>query len=460
MTRSALLILLAVLPAFSQIQVVTVQGTEEKPISGILPLGSTATGEPLDTVFRVKNTQPRLVVFEPAITGTGYSLQQVPSTAIPPLSSVDFVVRFQTPDPIQNSRGTLTITTNATPPTVTVSMQATAVASAVVTFINADGSSSPRVSGQATAFPPVTIGTQSSPQRFVLTNPSTQPLIIASIALTGAAFRYATTVPTTITLGGNQSRNIDIIFQPSAAGVQRGELVIDQRRYPLEGVGNLPQLPRPLISFTRETFLSGKQARIAVKFDAASKTDGAGILRFEFQPSIPGPPDPAIAFPTGTRTSIPFLVKTGDLQGTFEGQAEAFLQVGTTAGTFKLTAELGGFTTTETVVVAPAPVAFDSITGVKRSDAVELTLKGFDNARSTSKMTFTFYDANGAAIQPGDIQADVGDIFSRYFSSTEVGGAFALRALFSATTTTAAVKEVQVRVQNSAGTTTTSRVAF
>ncbi|MBI4909987.1 MAG: hypothetical protein HY820_40585 [Acidobacteria bacterium] len=449
-----ILLSLVALPAFAQLQVFTVQGTEERPVSGIVSLGATATGEPLDTLFRVRNTLPTLALLNIGIVGSGYSLQQVPSPpALPGLNSLDFVVRFQTSDPVNNARGVLTINS------VSVSMQATATAAVAVTVVNEDGTTSPRVSGQSTVFLPAAIGGQSS-RRFVLTNPSAQPLIISAVSVTGASYQFATTVPSTLTLNGNQSRNIDIVFQPAATGVQRGELIIDQRRYPLEGVGSTPQLPRPLLSFARETFLNGKQARIAVKFDAASRADGAGVLRFEFTPSIAGPPDPAVAFPTGARTSIPFIVKTGELQATFSGQPEAFLQVGTTAGTFKFTAEMGGFQTTDTIVIAPAAVTVDSITGVKRMDAVELTLKGFDNSRSTSQMTFTFYDTSGVMVQPGDIRADVSDAFTRYFNSTDVGGAFAMRAVFSASTTTAAIREVQVQIRNSAGTTTTNRLSF
>ena len=53
-------LLLAVLllcssPLAAQLQVYTVQGTVERAVSGILAMGTTPTGEPLDVVVRIKN---------------------------------------------------------------------------------------------------------------------------------------------------------------------------------------------------------------------------------------------------------------------------------------------------------------------------------------------------------------------------------------------------------------------
>jgi len=97
-------------------------------------------------------------------------------------------------------------------------------------------------------------------------------------------------------------------------------------------------------------------------------------------------------------------------------------------------------------------------TSVRKFSELDVSLAGFDNTYSASQLTFTFYNSKGAIIQPGPMPIDVSSIFQQYFSSTQVGGMFALLARFPMTGDSTQVVSVDVQITNRAGVTTAQRV--
>lgn len=456
MNRAIALLFLATLPAAAQLQVYIVNGSSTRVATAVVAMGTASTGEALDVQFRIINEGTSLATLQTlTIAGTGFTLIRAPT---PPAGlaaglSLDFFARFQSAQPVADARATLRING------ALFTLVASATGVPTVYLMEDDGSRTLRTSGQSSVFPPVEKGARST-RRFVVVNPFTAALAVSTLAVSGDSFQLVTAAGAPFTLSVAQSRTIDIAFQPPTSGLKTGVLTVGDRRFPLEGVGNDSQLPRPTIILSAEAQQSGKQARIGVRFDAPSRGDGAGILRVEFTPAVAGPADPVIAFPTGTRTSIPFLVKQGESQASFGSQTETLLQTGTTAGTLRLSADMGGFHTEATAVIRPAPVVADTVALVRGVGGMEVSVKGFDNTRSATRVSFTFWNDNGELIQPGTLTADASFAFQRYFAATETGGLFLLKVNFSATGSTQQVKEAQLEFFNNAGSSRTERLKF
>jgi hypothetical protein len=75
-------------------------------------------------------------------------------------------------------------------------------------------------------------------------------------------------------------------------------------------------------------------------------------------------------------------------------------------------------------------------------------------------MSFTFYDLNGNVIQPGAVQADFTPQFRTYFATANAGSAFQMRVSFPVTGDSSQILAVDVRLTNSAGTTTIQHMNF
>ncbi len=455
MMRSLCLLLWFVSSGWAQLELFSVSGLDERPLSGLLNLGSTATGEPLDILIRVRNSGAVAATLSAlTVSGAGYRLHQDPPIpfVLPPRFSVDFYVRYVSEQPVADARGGLRINT------ITVTLLAAAVASPNVFLLEDDGTRLRKMSGQPIVFISVERDAQSR-RRLLIENPHAPALTVGSISVSGDAFRLEPAAAP-LTLASRQTQTIEIVFQPATSGPKSGVLNMDRLRFPLEGAGREPALPRPRIVLPPEVTLSGKQARIAVGFDSVARGDGAGTLRVEFQPAIAGPDDPAILFPSTNRRSVAFQVRNGESEALFSSQRDIVVQTGTTAGRLRFVAEMGGFTAEVFAAIAAARVTVDTVSATRGIDILDLTVKGFDNTRSASEVAFTFYDFTGNRIDPGEIRANAADAFRRYFESTTAGGMFALRAVFPAVGSTTPVMEMELEFRNQAGVERTGRIRF
>ncbi|MBL8217032.1 MAG: hypothetical protein JNK87_40305 [Bryobacterales bacterium] len=460
MAFSILLMWLGVLPLAAQLQIFTVTGAanEERPATGLIAMGTTATGEPLDTLIRIRNTGPNLAVLQTlTLQGPGFVLRQAPTLGTSGLgimsnTSVDFLVRYVSESPAADVRGTLRINTTS------LTVLATAVAAPALYQIEEDGSRTRRQALQATVFPPTERGARST-RRFVLENPHGSALTVSEFVFSGENFQPASTIISPFTMNARQSIEFAVAFAPRSSGLKAEKLTIDGRAYGLEGVGRDPVLPRPQLRLP-ETMSSGQQVPIQVAFDPPPPVDGAGVVTLAFEPAVPGPDDPAIVFQNGNRTSLTFLFKAGQTLAVFNGQNQAMLQTGTTAGTLRFQVDAGGYRVEGSRVIAAAPVTVDSVSARRGLDLLEVTLLGFDNTRSASEVTFTFYDDAGNAVPPGALKAEIGDAMRRYFQGTATGGSFKLTASFRATASTTPIRSAEVEFRNSAGTQRSQRISF
>jgi len=283
---------------------------------------------------------------------------------------------------------------------------------------------------------------------------------VVNVGTTNAAFTVKPAAPQFQLEAGAQV-SLEIDFVPSANGPQQGNLEINQLVYPLTGVGIDPPFPPPQLELDSASYASSQQGKLTVQLGSPSQATGTGEVDIDFNPAETGAnSDSGIQFlSTGART-VTFNVNQGDTVAHFGSDTSATFQTGTTAGNIVFTVKLGFFVGTKTLVIAPAVVGFDSSQAQRTSAGLDLRLAAFDNTRSTSSMTFTFFDQSGVSLPPGAITVDASAALGQFFASSDLGGVFSLHAFFPVNGNPAQVGAVEVKMTNSAGTAQTARLPF
>jgi hypothetical protein len=91
---------------------------------------------------------------------------------------------------------------------------------------------------------------------------------------------------------------------------------------------------------------------------------------------------------------------------------------------------------------------------------VEIDVTGFDNTRSLGALSFTFYDSGGNLLPGGSLQSNASAEFLKYFGGSDLGGTFAMRAVFPVTGDISRIASCDITLTNSAGTTKVPRISF
>jgi hypothetical protein len=451
--RLALLLAAGAPAALAQFQLFQASGSGEQPVGAVFSFGTLDTGASATASFSLQNTSSAAAQLTGlTLVGAGFTASAPPLPAtIASQGTFDFSVRFQAAAPGSYS---------ATLQTGGISVLLTAIAAPTLTYqvITAAG---PQPLGGPLDFGTVTLGS-SAVLRFAILNQTAQPLSVPVIAVSGADFSLNGVSPSGTLLEPLASASFAIAFTPSQAAARSGSLAIGGNAYPLTGTGQAP-LPTASLSVTLPQPLSAQQGSVAVTFDSAPLTSASGAITMSFSAATGIPSgsaaDPAMAFASGGQTAT-FTVAPGARNASFGGQPSAAFGTGTTAGTLTFTLEFGGIATAQTVVLAPAAVGLTAVGGTRQSGSVTVQATGFDNTRSAGKLSFTFYDSSGNAILPGAITADATGNFASYFQSSTLGGVFALTAVFPVTGSPAAVSAFVMGIANSAGSTTSTRIAF
>jgi hypothetical protein len=168
---------------------------------------------------------------------------------------------------------------------------------------------------------------------------------------------------------------------------------------------------------------------------------------------FPGTADAAIAFASGGRR-VTFPIAPGDVQAVLP------FQTGTTAGVLTFTAQVGDTSAQKSVAIAAIPPGISTAQAVRSAGTLEVRIAGFDNTRSMGTIGFTFYDAAGNPIAPGEIHTNAAADFAKFFDGSDLGGVFLLRAVFPVTGDPALVASCDATLTNSAGLAKTQRIAF
>ena len=443
------------LPALAQLQVLLFDGTTETPVGAVVDMGSAAPSDSVETRFRVRNfgtgtvALTALKISDPT---TPFRISASPSLPVQlaPGSAADFRVAF-TPPATGTFNGLVVVNT------INIALRGFGVPSATLTIV---GNSTAIATGSPIDFGSIVRGS-SKLQTFALTNQGKAGLTVTALAVAGTGFRGPLGAVAPIPLAPGQSIQFQIAFEPGASQKFSGTLTVDQRSFSLTGLGLDPPLPTASIAFSSQSVASAQQNIISIPLAAPSAVSGSGTLTMEFHPSVAGvADDAAVRFVTGAKRNATVNVSVGDTFGKFGSQSTISFQTGTTAGTIVFTLTMPNGTQQTSLNVTPQPISLDTVTGVRRVNALDVSMSGFDNTYSASQLSFTFYDSKGATMQPGVIRVDASSDFRLYFANTQVGGAFALLASFPTTGDSTLVAAVDVQIVNAAGITKSQRITF
>lgn len=429
LARVALLALFLSLSARAQFALVLPDDTPAPPV---YDLGKLYTNESAIAHFRVRNlsaTSQTLTTLRVAGVGFTLTASAVP-LAIPAQAAIDFTVTFLAPDigdysaALQSDGIGILLTARVLP---SLTYRVDSLPLSALNF----GS----VVRGAIARQPITLSNQTS----VI-------LIVPAISVLGNGFSLAAAPPSGQTLQPRQGGGFTVLFSPLSSGARLGTLVIGDRTYPLQGLGVDPPLPNPTLVINLQPAASAQQGALLIRFDAPSQTTGTGTATLDFRAlaGLPGLADPAIAFATGGRTAI-FFVAPGDTQVLLP------FQTGTTAGTLAFTVELGQTSAHVNVTIDAAHPAVSASEAIRSSGSIEIRVTGYDNTRTLAGLNFTFYDTSRNAI--ASLYSDAAADFAKFFATSDLGGAFLLRAVFPLTGDAAQISFCDVTLTNAAGAT-------
>ena len=439
-TGAFLLLALILAPAaHAQFDLFVVVGGVEQAAPAVYGFGSMYAAELSLAHFRLRNTASApATVTVLSVAGVGFALSQ---TALPvglaPQGAIDFDVSF-------SATGTGTYSAALRSDGIAILLTATVAPRLTYRVDPPSG----------TAFPgPLDFGIMvrgaAAQRRITIQNETTLVLIVPAISVQGVDFGLLGTAPSGQALEPRQGGEFTIVFTPHSTGVLRGSLTLGDRSYPVLGTGTDPPLPKPTVLLDLNQAASAQQGALIVRFDAPAQTSGMGIATLDFR----GPADSAIAFAAGGR-SVAFPIAPGDIQTVLP------FQTGTTAGVLTFTAQIGGSSGQQSVTIAAAPPGISTAQAVRSGGTLAVSITGFDNTRSLGAVSFTFYDAAGNPIAPGQILTDAGAESAKYFAGSDLGGVFLLRAVFPVTGDAALVASCAVTLSNSAGSTKTQRTSF
>jgi hypothetical protein len=434
----------AVPSAYGQFDLFVVDGNVEHPVPSAYDLGSLYAGESASAHFRLRNTSnaPATAnVLE--VAGAGFTLNgPTPPLALAPQAAVDLTVVFRAVD---------TGVYSAALRSDGISVLLTATILPRLTYLVDTGTGLQPLGPGGVNFGTVLRGA-TVVRHFVIQNQTSLILTVPAIAIPAGDFSLPAGVPSGAVLQSLQTSAFDVQFTPATAGARSGSLVIGDRTYPLSGAGQDPPLPRPTLAIDLKQPASLQQGTVTVQFDSPARTSGSGTVTLAFQAAAGGATDSAIVFASGSRSAT-FAVSPGDTQ------AAVLFQTGTTAGVISFAVQLGGVTDRQAVTIPAGPVGITTAQGLRSTGSLEVRVTGFDNTRTLSQLSFTFYDTAGNALAPAIITDATRD-FAQYFQTSDAGGAFLLRAVFPVTGAASAIASFEVGLTNSAATAKTARTVF
>jgi hypothetical protein len=449
-----LLLLSALLPVCASANLtlfVAPPNTAEIPVELTYQFGNAYVGDTTSIRFRIRNTGTASVALQTLrVSGTGFSMTGSPPLPhiVAPGSNVDFTVHFSPPDYGGYS----------------ANLQVNSLG--VILRAGASPGLTLKLDGQIVSRDStIDFGRIEKRQRKNLrieaVNTTAEAVGFRSIVISGGPFKWASIGPPYLYLQPGEQMGFEIVFEPPTSGVHVGEIVIDrERKIKLTGTGTEPPLPRPTVVIETPAVRSGGQGAVTIRLPEPSRGKWKGTLKLAVQPA-PGvmDNDSAAQFMSGGRT-VDFTVWENEAKARFgAGDDVMHFQVGTTAATLTITAEVAGYTVESSVPVAAEPVRMERATASRGASTVDVQITGFDNTRTISDLHFTFYDTKGAALGP-PVKADAAAAFANWWPASTLGGVFTLRAVFPVAGDVSNIGGVEVHAVNAAGSAKTDRLTF
>ena len=461
--RVAAFAFLAATPLAAQFQLYVVEDSVWQPIQNVVNFGSIPTGAYKELSFRLQNVTSTTAQLDrlkleksPSDPANPFKLIGVPSL-VPPLllepNKVQaFRIRFE-PTSYGTYSGRLMFTGGEV-------MLVGEALPAVSIYLEENGQRRP-LGGDN---PGVSFGMvdrlQTAARTLILANGTIGKLTVSSVSVDdGEGFSVRNLPALPFALAPNQSVTFEVAFSSAQPGIHQGTLAVDGQAVPLDAYVRTPVLPKPVLQVEPATLASGQQARVSIQFSAPATVDETGELTLGLtpDPSITNP-DSAVLFTASGLQSIKFTIKEGETVARFGEQTAAVFQTGTTAGTLLLTAKVQSHQEELRLNIAPARVGLSSVAARRTVRGIEASITGFDNARTSSSISFRFLDAAGNSLTPSPIASEVVQPFREYFAASDAGGAFLLKAAFVITGDASVIRAVDIEMANSAGTAQAPRV--
>ena len=201
--------------AFTGTQKVALTGTGTAPVAGIAPASLTFQPQAINTtsggelVFLSNTGTGPLTFSGPGIAVSGdFAQTNNCGTVLAPKTSCEITVTF-TPTVIGTETGSLTVTSNAAPQTVSLSGTGASTAPLVT------------AAPESLVFPAEALNVKSAAQTVTLTNSGTTAVSVTSTTISGD---FAKTGTCPVSLGAGKSCTLSVTFTPTAAGTRTGAL--------------------------------------------------------------------------------------------------------------------------------------------------------------------------------------------------------------------------------------------
>jgi len=438
-------------PARAQFTLYQISCVAGQPVGALFSFGSMYPNQAEPQTFCLLNTTASTqTVALLSVNGEGFSINAAAPMSVKAGASVNFTITFQ---------GAMVASYSAWLD-ITGVPQVLLTASVVpaLTYEVQLPSGAAVLGATAIDFGSVQVGSDAK-LNFLAVNQTASSLTVDPIGVGPGDFALAGPSPGGESVDPQTSASFAIRFSPTVAGTRTAVLSIGSQQFTLTGTGVSPPLPNPLAMVTLDAVQSAQQGTIVVDLSEPAESAGSGTLTLSFDAQTAGELDPGVAFSSGGKTA-PFTFNQGDTVASFAAGHSVAFQTGTTAGTLIVEAQIGNQVSRQTIVIPPAVIGIAAAAGTRQTSAVTVVITGFDNTRSASMLTFTFYDSTGNVILPGAIDYDSAPGFATYFAASDDGGQFALSAYFPVNGQPSNVSAFTVQMANSAGTATTARESF
>lgn len=398
----------------------------ETPVVDSISFSATMPGDTKDVRFRLRNPGTAAVTISRlSIEVSAFRIvnQFFPPHVLAPGAFADFSLRFA---PAQVGDYAATLVVND----LRVAVRATSAAGPVVELEGRSGWQT--LSANET----VDLGLverRSTLKRRLRVTPA------SNVTLTGTGFTMAATSDPAVS---------EIVFTSEVPTTATAILSVDTRQFTLRATATEFALPRPSIITSPANLEPATPQKVVIRLSEAARVTVLGSATLTFTPQSGLSDEPAIAF-------LPQLVRTVPLQfppGATE--TELSFQSGTTAGTIAVQAVIGTESSEVRFTLLLRPL---TLTSARASGLPEVVLTGWDNTRTVSKVTFTWYLKTGQIAAPGRMEADVATQFRDYFGKNP-GGTFQLRAKFPLSGSASELDGVEVEISSAQGAVQTGRL--
>ncbi|MGH9712667.1 MAG: beta strand repeat-containing protein [Candidatus Acidiferrales bacterium] len=383
---------------------------------GSFAFGNVVVGSTASQTFTLSNSgNTSIVISQASVSGTGFAISGLttPKTILAGQNTT-FTGQF-TPTATGNASGTMTISSNATNPTVTIPLSG----------IGTQGKLSANPAN--VSFGSLVTGASAS-VAITLTNTGTANVVVSSGSVSGTGFSISG-LATPVTLSPAQGTSFTAKFAPTSTGTFSGSISITSNApnspltIGLSGTGTAPPQPQLTINPTNVNFNNVNVGSNGTATITLSNPGNANTVISQATASGSGFSLSGLALPTtiaaGGSTSF-----TATFAPTTKGSASGTISITSNAPGSPASVTLSGTGVQPQLTPSPTSINFGSVvTGNSNSQIVTLTNGGNASLTITqANVTGAGFSSNGLSL-PQTIAAGGNTTFNVVFAPTSAGSA-------------------------------------